>query len=188
MLSKSMNTAIFNRVSAKILSSLSFPALSPSVNYHPPGDESEALRASFRVDVVGVDGVLIAQEELTAGNDRVAPRRQVARPELESAMLTIPLGCGLGEPDDTVLAVEIQPVVRDHERSLAHAPVLPRNLAGIELHSFEDHVVEAIEVVADEHRGRVMVLHLAREVHLARVDPSTRGSQFEEHTARAVSR
>ena len=96
----------------------------------------------------------------------MAPGRQPAGLELEPAVLAVARRRGLGQPDDPAFAEEVEPFVGKRQRALADAAVLPRDLAGVEVHRGQDGAVEAVEVIADEHRRRVVVLHLAREVDL----------------------
>src|SRR5215212_7185840 len=91
MLSKSMKTAIFSRVSAK---TFCFPFLTaasiaarpsrPSLHYGPKG-----LGLQRGTHVVRVDTVLIADEELSVRYDGMAPRGGIAGLNVEAAVLAI---------------------------------------------------------------------------------------------------
>ena len=116
----------------------------------------------------------------------MAPRREPAALDLETAVLAIPRRRRFREADDAAFAVEIQAIVGEDQRALPDAAVLPRDLTRIELQRREDRAVESVEMIADEHRRRMVVLHLPREIDLARADSLARRRQLEERRAGAV--
>src|SRR5262249_49365600 len=67
----------------------------------PPGPAAQTGEGGlFGPDVVGVEGVLIADEQLAVRHDRMAPGRKAPHGDLEPAMLTIGRGIGLGQAHD----------------------------------------------------------------------------------------
>ena len=63
-------------------------AVGPAPDYLPER-AGMPLAVYLARDVVGVDGVLIAEEELAAGHDGMAPGRQAAGLDLEAAVLAV---------------------------------------------------------------------------------------------------
>src|SRR5688500_8947597 len=110
-----------------------------SINYDPFW-----LLCLLSPHIVGINGVLVPQEELAVGDDRMAPGRARAGLEGEAAMLLVACRIGFRQPNDPALAEEIEPVVREDHRALAHAAVLPGHLAGVELHRRQDRAGKAI--------------------------------------------
>src|SRR4029453_12381163 len=107
--------------------------------------------------LVRVDGVLIADEQLAAGDDRVAPRRQVAGRDPEAPVLAVSGGAWFGQSHHAVFAEKVQSIVGRDERTLANAAIAPRDLARVELHRRQDAARESIQIVANQHRARVVI-------------------------------
>src|SRR5690606_19683305 len=107
-----------------------------------PGPRLLAPDSLAPLHVVRVDRVLIAQVQPAVRDDRVRPRRQRAARDLETPLLAIPLGRGLSEPDDAVLAEQIQVAVGMDERALADAAMLPQLGAVLEAQRRQDRARE----------------------------------------------
>ena len=94
---------------------------------------------------------------------------------LEATVLAIGRGVRFGETDRSALAIEIQAIVGEHERAFADASVAPGDTTVIEIHRGQDGARKTIEVIADEHRARVVIAHILGEVDLLRRIPPPDG-------------
>src|ERR1044072_1773467 len=126
----------------------------------------DGLRSLLLPQVVCVDSVLIAQEEVAAGDDRMRPRRQRVLRDAEASLLDVGGRVGLEEPYHAVLAQGVEHPVGEDERALADPAVTPRDPARVEADRRQDAAREAVHVFADEDGAAVVVAHLLRKVDL----------------------
>src|SRR5688500_15108485 len=98
--------------------------------------------------VVAEEVVLIPEIKPASEDDRVGPGVQLASFRLiKPAPLLVSLGAGFDERDRSLfpLAADDETAVRVGDGAFADAPVLPDDLAGLELEALQGTVVGAVD-------------------------------------------
>src|SRR5262245_52679375 len=96
--------------------------------------------SASRSHVERVDLVLIAEDQFPTSDDGMTPCGRPLRRNGETSAFAISRRVRFGEPDDAILAEEIQPLVGEDERALPHAPIAPCQPARVEVQCREDAV------------------------------------------------
>ena len=79
--------------------------------------------------------------------------------------------------DLAVLAEEVEAIVGEDQRTLAHAAVLPGDLARIELQRGEDRAIEPVQVIADQDRRGIALVDEASAMGvMSRMAQATRAA------------
>src|SRR6185503_131261 len=116
-----------------------------------------------------VDRVLVSQIQPATSNHRMRPRRQIVLLNSETSLFLVSRGRRLDEANHAILAETVKIPVGINQGTLAYAAIAPRDLTGVKLHRRQNRAREPIEVISNQHRTAVMILHVPAEPDLLRL-------------------
>src|ERR1035437_9606339 len=136
--------------------------------------------------VVAVEVVLLAQVKAPVGDHGWRPGGVRSARDFEARFLRVGFRRGLNQTDSAVFAHAIEALVGVRAVAFADAAVAPCHLAGHPLHGGEDGAGVAVQVVAHQHAGSVVVAHVFIEIDLGRLHSATLRREFQEGATGAV--